>query len=1380
MPLPSHRWSAIAESQFDHEREALSFLKERLPDADPWHVWSNFEFIDDQGLVNEVDALVLGPRGLFLVEIKSHPGHIDGDAHSWTWTTPEGRRHTMDNPYILCNRKAKRLKSLLQRQDSMRRARQRVPYIIPLVFLSAETVRINLPEVLRANVHPRGAGGVPGIIQALAAEVGPASHRDTLIDVRVANPLQRAMAEAGVRPSVQSRRVSDYEIGELLDEGEGYQDFAGTHVALGGTRRVRIYGIAEASGPETRDALRRRAEREYRVLEGITHPGILKVNTYTETDRGPALVFDHDPRAQRLDFLLSRPDLMERLDAQSRLRMVRQVAETLKYAHEKRLYHRALSPRSVLVRDADHDHPHLQIMNWQAAAREAGSAEGTKLQTQGTAHLEDVIDDPARVYMAPELMHGESLGPRADVFSLGAIAYHLFSGTAPAENAMDLLGRLQGRGLILSAVMDAVPQSLEALVRDATYPVVSGRLPDMDEVLKLLDLAERELAPEETDLADPSVAREGDRLEGGFTVIRRLGKGSSADALLVRADDRPDPIVLKVALDAGHNDRLVAEAETLLGLRHQNIVQVFGTVTISGRTAVMMESAGENTLAGWLRGNNRPSLDLARRYGDDLLTAVNFLEEQGIAHRDIKPDNIGIRGGGRSGAYHLVLFDFSLSRARPDNIQAGTRPYLDPFLPLRRPPRWDVQAEHFAVAVTLYEMLTGTVPTWGDGLSDPAVVEGEARLSTELFDPHLRDALTAFFQRALRRDAGRRFDNAEDMLRAWRRVFETAPALDSVATRAITAATPVTDLGYSVEALSVLERMGIHTVRQLLGVPRRRFRYMKNVADRVRREVREVAKDLARERPDLVPGGTSLVGEEAATASMDDLCDLLLPRRPAGAEEDPEDAVLSALLALEEDGAVDPVTPWPRPGDVARRLEMPRRRVADILARGRERWRKQAALKTVRDDLDTLLKTAGEVFTAREAAADLLSLRGSVRDDADERQRIALAVVRAAVEAEGTTAERRFQMIDTEAGPVLAADTARIAYAVELGRTADALAEQDPPASPQRAAEAFAAVPLPEGLPPLSPRRQATLAVGMARRAALSSRQEIYRIGLPAADALRYSASAFAGPGRLTLEDVTERVRGRFPRAADLPPRPELDTLLRDAGIDRVWREGSGPDEKGGYVSPHSDTRPSTGTLPSRLWQGSGGTFQDETPEAAAARTFEENIRHMLAHGGFRALVVEQRRALRAEAALTERLGLERVDVEALMLDAMEAIAAEMKVDWTLVLKADAEGEGQDWKNLNRLTEMAWQRVEPALRALSAPSLLVNPGMIARYGLMGRLDALRHDCGTPGAPFALALLVPMTIPGRPKLEKVAVPVMDGQWLMVPEGIHVKIGEKNWM
>ncbi|MEZ6051270.1 MAG: NERD domain-containing protein [Planctomycetaceae bacterium] len=56
-----------------------------LPSHDPYRAWANFEFIADDGSINEVDLLVFTPQGFFLIEIKSRPGRLFGDAGTWTW-----------------------------------------------------------------------------------------------------------------------------------------------------------------------------------------------------------------------------------------------------------------------------------------------------------------------------------------------------------------------------------------------------------------------------------------------------------------------------------------------------------------------------------------------------------------------------------------------------------------------------------------------------------------------------------------------------------------------------------------------------------------------------------------------------------------------------------------------------------------------------------------------------------------------------------------------------------------------------------------------------------------------------------------------------------------------------------------------------------------------------------------------------------------------------------------------------------------------------------------------------------------------------------------------------------------------------------------------
>ena len=128
----SKRWTTVSDSSFDHEREALAFLRRGLRDQDPNRGWSNFEFVTRNGSLYEVDALVVTDAGLFLVEVKSHPGEIGGDGGTWQWAPPDrGRLQTFDNPRLLANRKAKHLADLLGRTNAWRGYRRTHPTAKP-------------------------------------------------------------------------------------------------------------------------------------------------------------------------------------------------------------------------------------------------------------------------------------------------------------------------------------------------------------------------------------------------------------------------------------------------------------------------------------------------------------------------------------------------------------------------------------------------------------------------------------------------------------------------------------------------------------------------------------------------------------------------------------------------------------------------------------------------------------------------------------------------------------------------------------------------------------------------------------------------------------------------------------------------------------------------------------------------------------------------------------------------------------------------------------------------------------------------------------------------------------------------------------------------
>ena len=155
---------------------AFDYLRAQLPDVDPYLAWQGLNFISDTGSIYEVDLLILTPIGFFLVEVKSHPGVLGGDAASWTWKH-EGRLQTVDNPLLLASSKTKKLAGLLKVQKASKELR--CPFLEALIFVSAPGPPVELPEHARTRVCPRDRGATtdrdarPGIHRRADARPHP-------------------------------------------------------------------------------------------------------------------------------------------------------------------------------------------------------------------------------------------------------------------------------------------------------------------------------------------------------------------------------------------------------------------------------------------------------------------------------------------------------------------------------------------------------------------------------------------------------------------------------------------------------------------------------------------------------------------------------------------------------------------------------------------------------------------------------------------------------------------------------------------------------------------------------------------------------------------------------------------------------------------------------------------------------------------------------------------------------------------------------------------------------------------------------------------------------------------------------------------------------
>ncbi len=356
------------------------------------------------------------------------------------------------------------------------------------------------------------------------------------------------------------------------------------------------------------------------------------------------------------------------------------------------------------------------------------------------------------------------------------------------------------------------------------------------------------------------------------------------------------------------------------------------------------------------------------------------------------------------------------------------------------------------------------------------------------------------------------------------------------------------------------------------------------------------------------------------------------------------------------------------------------------------------------------------------------------------------------METENLRDEPKYVLRRVGSNALIATDMSLADYAAALGQRADQIAKEDPLVPPARVVEMLREVPLPPEAEPLGDARLVRLAAAASQAAAISSKQEIYPRNMDAGRAIKLSHGGLVGVRFLTPEQIRQRVSSRYPLAAALPGRPQLDKLLADAGLELAWN----PDHPGGgaYVSTARNVL-SVSDVSSTVPRYSTGARTSGTPaanflpayvppEVAEARAFEERLRYAERHGSFLALTVKMNLYERARQELTTRFATRPLDLERVFLDALRQAADEVGADWTVVVNADAaDRRSEDWRNLNHLI---------------ASTVIPQVEQAARQVLRGEQDGADVSPELAGAlrPGGHALADGPGGAGRPPARRVAV------------------------
>jgi eukaryotic-like serine/threonine-protein kinase len=298
-------------------------------------------------------------------------------------------------------------------------------------------------------------------------------------------------------------------------------------------------------------------------------------------------------------------------------------------------------------------------------------------------------------------------------------------------------------------------------------------------------------------------------LGDSYTIERELGGGGMARVFLAREHALGRTVVIKVLLPllvAGiRAERFAREVRVAAVLQHPNIVPLFTAGRLSGADSVHGE---EQALAGLpyyvmpyvpgeslrarLTRDGRLALADALSVLRDVARALAFAHEQGVVHRDVKPENVLLAGDA------AVVTDFGIAKAITSAAQQaaesgpgaatlsvvgaaiGTPAYMAPEQ-AAGDPRVDHRADLYSWGVLAYELLAGRHPfaerSTPQGYLAAHLSEVPAPLSG--CAPELSLALSALVMRCLDKDPALRPQSAREILDALATVTTPAPSSGS-------------------------------------------------------------------------------------------------------------------------------------------------------------------------------------------------------------------------------------------------------------------------------------------------------------------------------------------------------------------------------------------------------------------------------------------------------------------------------------------------------------------------------------------------------------------------------------------------------------------------